>query len=352
MSNYISKYNTRIEGLVKLARKFTVGIVGGAGYIGRNLAKVFSEKGCSVRILDVNSPLSGLAGVEYVEADVRDYERVRRGLEGVDVVVHSAIIQIPKINECKRLAYEVNILGTQNVCRAVEEIDSIKGLLLTSTWHTMGEFGVKGLIDESYGYHPDKVEPRARLYALSKVVQEGIVRYYDEMSKKIYGAIRLGTVLGEGMPAKTAANIFISNGLSGKPITPYKHSMYRPMLYVDIRDVCRAFEVYAEKIVSGEIKKSDNSLDHIFNLVYPEPITIYDLAITVKELIRELTGGRIDPPVEVIDKGLPSKYEKDDAKKINVDLSRARKILGMEKLISPRESLRFIIEGRLKKLIH
>lgn len=335
-----------------MAEKFAVGIVGGAGYIGHNLANVFSKKGCSVKILDINPPPAMQSEIEYVKVDVRDYGQVRRGLEGVDVVVHSAIIQIPKINEHKRLAYEVNILGTQNVCRAAEEIDSIKGLLLTSTWHTIGEFDVKGPIDESYGYHPDKVEPRARLYAMSKVVQEGIVRYYDEMSEKIYGAIRLGTVLGEGMPTKTAANIFISNGLSGKPITPYKHSMYRPMLYVDIRDVCRAFEVYAEKIVSGEIEKSDNSLDHIFNLVYPEPITIYDLAITVKELIRELTGGRIDPPVEIIDKGLPSKYEKEDAKNINVDLSRVRKILGIEKLISPRESLRFIIEGRLKKLIY
>ena len=35
---------------------------------------------------------------------------------------------------------------------------------------------------------------RARLYALSKMAQEAIVRFYDEMSNKIFGIIRMGTV--------------------------------------------------------------------------------------------------------------------------------------------------------------
>lgn len=60
------------------------------------------------------------------------------------------------------------------------------------------------------------------------------------MSDKIYGIIRMGTVLGVGMPERPATNIFITRGLRGEPITPYKHSMYRPMLYVDIEDVCKA----------------------------------------------------------------------------------------------------------------
>jgi nucleoside-diphosphate-sugar epimerase len=41
----------------------------------------------------------------------------------------------------------------------------------------------------------------------------------------IYGIIRLGTVLGEGMPEKTAANIFIDKGLKGEPLTSYKHRL-------------------------------------------------------------------------------------------------------------------------------
>jgi len=50
---------------------------------------------------------------------------------------------------------------------------------------------------------------------LAKIAQESIVRFYDEMSEKVFGIVRMGTVLGEGMPEKTAANIFITNGLRG-----------------------------------------------------------------------------------------------------------------------------------------
>jgi len=47
------------------------------------------------------------------------------------------------------------------------------------------------------------------------------VRIHDEMSEKIYGTIRMGTVLGDGMPEKTAANIFLTRGLKGEAIKAY-----------------------------------------------------------------------------------------------------------------------------------
>ena len=133
-------------------------------------------------------------------------------------IIHASIVQIPLITEQKRRGFEVNFLGTQNVCRIVDEIPRIKCLILSGSWHTIGERGLKGIIDEEFGFRPDKVEDRARLYALSKMAQGSIVRFYDEMSEKIFGVIRMGTVLGEGMPEKTAANIFVENVLKGKAV--------------------------------------------------------------------------------------------------------------------------------------
>jgi len=72
-------------------------------------------------------------------------------------------MQILRINKEKRLGYEVNVIGTQNVCKAVDECKSVKGLILTGTWHTIGEREINGIVDESFGYRPDKVEDRARL---------------------------------------------------------------------------------------------------------------------------------------------------------------------------------------------
>jgi UDP-glucose 4-epimerase len=329
--------------------KHRIGIIGGAGFVGASLARHFVEN-FQVKILDVKTPPKDLEKVvTYSRCDIRDYGEVIKGLDDVNLVIHVAIVQIPLINEQRRLGYEVNVVGMQNVCRAVDENPNVKGMILAGSWHTVGERELKGIIDEEFGFRPDKVEDRARLYTLSKIAQESVVRFYDEMSDKIYGIIRMGTVLGEGMPEKTAANIFIEKGLKGEEITPYKHSMHRPMLYVNIGDVCRAFEAYAKKILNNEIEKSSNSLAHIVNVYYPEPMTILELAEIVKESVIECTSRKVMPKIEIVDNGIPPLFTEEDKNRIKVDISKAKKLLGLEKLKSPRESIREIVKLRAYK---
>jgi nucleoside-diphosphate-sugar epimerase len=220
---------------------------------------------------------------------------------------------------------------------------------LAGSWHTVGEKKLTGIIDEEFGFRPDKVEERARLYALSKIAQECIVRFYDELSEKVFGIIRMGTVIGEGMPEKTAANTFVENALTGKPLTPYKQSMFRPMLYVDVNDVCRAYENFAKKILDGNIRKEGNSLSHIFNVYYSDPITIVELAEMTKDSVTRLTNGKIKPKIDVVDTGQPSLFGEDDKNWVKTDISKATKFLELGKLKSPRESINDLIRGRLEK---
>ena len=327
--------------------KHKIGIIGGAGFIGTSLARRFAEN-FEVKILDVKAPQKDLEEVvTYTRCDIRDYGEVIKGLDDVNLVIHAAIVQIPLINEQRRLGYEVNVIGTQNVCKALEKNPDVKGMILAGSWHTVGERELRGIVDEEFGFRPDKVEDRARLYALSKIAQESIVRFYDEMSDKIYGIIRMGTVLGEEMPKETAANIFIERGLKGEAITPYKHSVHRPMLYANIGDISRAFETYAKKILANEIEKSDNSLAHIVNVYYPEPITILELAEIVKESIIECTSGKVMPKIEILDKGIPPLFNGEGKYRIKVNVEKARLLLGLEKLKSPKESVTEIVKLRL-----
>lgn len=324
-----------------------IGIVGGAGYIGSAL----SEYMCNtfrVRVIDKSLPPSNLKNkVEYQECDIRDYDELKRGLKDIDFVIHTAIVQIPLINEARKLGYEVNFLGTQNVCKTVDESPSIKGMILSGTWHVFGEQDLSGLIDEAFGFRPDKVEERARLYCLSKIAQECIVRIFNESSSKVYTIIRMGTVLGEGMPEKTAANIFIEKGLKGEPLTPYKHSMHRPMLYVDIKDVCKAYKRLLERIMEGSRQNHKrNSLDNVINLFWPKPLTILELSHIIKNLIVKYTNGQIEPPIKILDVGLTSPYDEQGKEKLEVNVSKAEQLLNM-KLINPKRSLERMIKKKL-----
>lgn len=324
-----------------------IGIIGGSGYIGSAIAEYLSSS-FRVRVIDQNPVKENLRDkVEYQKCDILDCDNIAKALNDVDLVIHTAIIQIPLINQKRKTAYSVNFLGTQNVCRIVDETPSVKGMILSGTWHVFGEEGLTGSIDERFGFRPDKVEDRARLYALSKIAQEVMVRFHDEMSEKIYGVVRMATVLGEGMPEKTAANIFIEKGLKGEPITPFRHSMYRPMLYVDINDVCRIYKTYASKILNGEIRKEDNSLAHVVNLCWKEPMTIIELSYMIREAIVKLTQGKVEPKVEIIDEHKPALYDVHDKDLIKVDQSKLKWLINPEELTSPKESIERIVQNRI-----
>ena len=328
--------------------KWSIGITGGSGFIGSSLTEHF-KRFSNVRVLDVKPPSHGLKeGVEFRSCDIRNFSEVKHELETMDLVIHTAIVQIPLINEARRLGYETNILGTQNICEAVNESPSVKGMILAGSWHTIGERELKGVITEEFGFRPDKVEDRARLYVLTKIAQESIVRFYSEMSSKIYGVIRMGTVLGDGMPEKTVANMFIDNGLKGKPLTPYKHSMYRPMLYVDLNDICKAFEAFATGILDGKIKKESDSLAHVINVFYPTPTTVLEMAEIVKNSIIKNTNNKIKPKIEIVDTGHPSLFTKIDKTLFKVDVNKALNFLGL-KLTSPKKSIETIVKTRLSK---
>jgi len=322
-----------------------IGIVGGAGFIGSALARHLSRS-FKVKVLDKTSIPKLKEELEFQRCDIRKYDDLERGLRDVDLVIHSAIVQIPQINEEKRLGYEVNVLGTQNVCEVVERNPRLRGMILTGSWHVVGERELRGVIDEEFGFRPDKVEERAHLYALCKIAQETVVRVFDEVSDKVYGVIRMGTVLGGGMPEETAASIFIRKGLEGKPLTPFRHSMYRPMLYVDVGDVCRAFEVCGRRILDGEMGKA--GVPNVVNLYWPEPITILELAGMVRDSIVKHSGGKIRPEVEVVDRGEPVLFTPEDKELIKIDISRVRDFLGLEGLTDPRDSIDRLVGERLE----
>jgi len=326
-----------------------IAVVGGAGFIGTALARHLS-KFFNVKILDIKSPPEFLLSkVEFYQCNLLDYKSLAQGLRDADLVIHAAIVQIPRINEAKRAGYEVNVVGTQNVCEVAAKEPSIKGLILAGSWHVIGERELKGTISEEFGFRPDKVEERARLYALCKILQETLVRIYDVMSEKIYGVIRMGTAIGEGMPENTAANLFITRGLKKQPLTPFRHSMHRPMLYVDVNDVCKAFEAYARKILNGKMRKDGSSLSHVVNVFWPEPITILELAETVRNAIIKHSKGKMQPKIEIVDKEEPVLFTPHDKSKIRVDLSKMRSFLGLRKLVEPRETIERLVKEKYKE---
>jgi CDP-paratose 2-epimerase len=105
-------------------------VTGGAGFIGSNLAAALVRRGASVRVLDdLSRPgvrlnrdwleREGGGEIEFMLADVRDAEAVRRAVSDVDAVYHLAgqTAVVTSVSD-PRADFEANALGTLNVLEA------------------------------------------------------------------------------------------------------------------------------------------------------------------------------------------------------------------------------------------
>src|SRR5207245_6526023 len=130
--------------------KDRVAIFGGSGYVGSAVSRFMKEE-FEVTVADISPPKS-LQGIEFIDCDVRDFGQVKRTLSGAAAVLYFSVIQIPQINTERRLGYEVNVLGLQNVCEAALQTPSTKGVLHSGTWHVFGERGLSGIMEGSFGF--------------------------------------------------------------------------------------------------------------------------------------------------------------------------------------------------------
>ena len=100
-------------------------VTGGTGRIGSNLVKKLLEKGHDIRSFvypgDVNrvGKWDGTERVETVLGDLREYEDVKKAVEGVDVIYHIAAAFGGPFNNREYLA--INGMGTLNILESVRE---------------------------------------------------------------------------------------------------------------------------------------------------------------------------------------------------------------------------------------
>ncbi len=235
-------------------------VVGGAGFIGANLAHRLLSTGARVRVLDslarpgVERNLEWLRAahgerLQPILADVRDPAAVARAVRGVSAVFHlAAQVAVTTSLVDPVHDFEVNARGTINVLEAVRREDPPPFVLFTSTNKVYGALEDVPLVDTGARYAP--ADPGLRRgvsearglafhspYGCSKGAAEqyvldwartfGVPATVFRMSC-IYGPRQLGTE-DQGWVAH-----FLVQAMHGRPITLYGDGkQVRDVLFVD-----------------------------------------------------------------------------------------------------------------------
>jgi nucleoside-diphosphate-sugar epimerase len=110
-----------------------VAITGATGFLGRYIASAFAARGWRIRILarrPIDHPQLADLPLDVVLGDLEDRQALRTLVDGADVIVHAAGL----IKARTVAAFEtVNIRGTANLARAIEESGVTARVMLVSS---------------------------------------------------------------------------------------------------------------------------------------------------------------------------------------------------------------------------
>ena len=257
-------------------------VTGASGLVGSRVVARLAEAGepvGSVVALDLREPpvSARVAGVEYVEGDVRDpaLEKVLC-TRGVNTVVHLAAVVTPGPDSSRELEYAIDVLGTENVleCSLRAGVDH---LVYTSS-------------GAAYGYHADNPVPLREDDALrgneefayahhKRLVEEMLARHRREHPELQQLVLRPGTILGE-----TVSN----------PITDI---FERPVVIGVARSEAPFVIVWDTDVADCILKGVCEGRTGIYNLCG-------DGAISLREIARRLGKPYVALPAPVLRAGL------------------------------------------------
>lgn len=106
-------------------------ITGGAGYFGSLLRDRLLERGENVRVFDISRAEDTPAGVEEVQGDIRDFDRVKEAAAQCAVIYH-CVAQVPLARD-RQLFHAVNVGGMANLLRAAAESAVRKVIYISSS---------------------------------------------------------------------------------------------------------------------------------------------------------------------------------------------------------------------------
>jgi len=278
-----------------------IALIGGAGFIGHNLALELARAGAQVLVVDnlmVNNFVDHLygtqphkvqslayqgflldrftlmrdAGVRLANADARNYMDLANALQefSPEKLVHlSAISSAVEAARNPGLCFDLQLITLRNLLEWVRaNMDIQRQVMFLSSSTVYGDFETP-TVDES-------VRPKPKgIYANAKYMGERLMRTYRHSHGLPITIIRPSALYGERCISRRVSQVFIENALQGKP------------LLLEGGGDGRLDFTYIEDLVEGMVRALalPEGVSTTLNITFGNARTIAELAAVVQQVV-------------------------------------------------------------------
>ena len=272
-------------------------LVGGAGFIGHNLAIKLNKK-YEVIIIDflkVNniksinqfSPINRKLykkilherlrilkknKIKIINIDCRNYRQISQTINKIqpDFIYHLAAVAHANIsNKDPFSTFDHSLRTLENSLDAARSLKNLKRFVYISSSMIYGNFKKKTVNED------DLCEPLG-IYAALKLAGEKLVIGYNQVFNLPYNIIRPSALYGERCVSRRVVQVFVENALSGKELIINDDGKEK-LDFTNIEDLTNCMKAVIEK---------PGAKNHLFNITFGKARSINELVKIIKKHIK------------------------------------------------------------------
>lgn len=209
-------------------------ILGGNGFIGKNLSKYLVGQKEEVYSFDITTPVERVSGVHYITGDFFDDYVLKKVICNMDIIFHAVCTLNPgNSNDKYIMGYERDFVQTIKLCSWLQQTKS-RLIFLSSGGTVYGNQPVQPIKE-------DAVAVPINHYGNLKLCIENTIRTMNFQSKKNMLIARISNPYGPGQDYKKGVGFIdacIKKGVNGEDVEVWGDGeIVRDYIYID--DACR-----------------------------------------------------------------------------------------------------------------